>query len=258
MSKISAIALNTFRESIRSKVLYAVLFFSLLLVLLSTFFGTVTIGDQVKVIKDFGLFTISIFSVAYVVIAGSSLLHKELARKTIYNILGKAVRRSEFIAGKYLGMLATAICLIFLMTPSLMAYLYLFEGRLDPAIAWSAVYLIFELTIICAAAIFFSTIVVTPVLSGLFTFGIFLAGRSVPYLDVLLAQGVSGAAGNVLRALRTLLPNLDKMNLANQVVNLGISAIELEKLVWAGIYAVSYAAVLLILSTFIFQRREFN
>lgn len=258
MKKILAIALNTFRESVRSKVLYAVLFFALLMLLLSTFFGTVTIGDQIRVIKDFGLFSISIFSVAYVVIAGASLLDKELMRKTIYNILGKAVTRSEFIIGKYLGLLMTSSTLVILMTPCLMLYLSFFENKVDYMIVYASIFMILELTIVCAAAIFFSSIVVTPILSGLFTFGIFLAGRSVQYLGILAEQGIEGLPKTALQTLGQILPNLDKLNVANEAIYLDINAINTQKFIWSSLYALSYAAILLILSNIIFKQKEFN
>ena len=258
MEKIKAIALNTYRESIRSKLLYAVMFFALAMLLLSTFFGTVTIGDQMKVIKDFGLFSISLFSVAYVVIAGSTLLNKELARKTIYNILGKAVRRSEFIAGKYLGMLFTAATLVLLMSTGLAIYLYFFEEKIDYLIFYNALFLSFELVIICAAVILFSSIVVTPVLSGLFSFAIFLAGRSSEYLSYFIQEGLQGSGKIILESLQYVLPNLDKLNVANDVVSGNISGLEIQNILWSALYSISYAAVLLIIANAIFSRREFN
>jgi len=81
MMKILYIGINTYRESVRSKILYSLIFFAVIVVCVSAFFGSVTIGDQVKVIKDFGLFAISLFSAAYAVISGSALLSKELSKK---------------------------------------------------------------------------------------------------------------------------------------------------------------------------------
>lgn len=252
MRKVFAIALNTYREAIRSKILYIVLFFALVVLLISTFFGTVTIGDQIKVIKDFGLFSITLFSAAYVVITGASLLHKELQRKTIYNILGKAVYRSQFLLGKYLGLLMTATMLVALMSAGLLGYLYLFEARLDYTILYAAFFLVLELAIICAAAIFFASIVVTPVLAGLFTFGIFIAGRSTQYLSYFSEEIF------VVKVLQYLLPNLDKLNVANDIVFGNVAAISSAQMLWSGIYSLSYAAALLLLSSFIFNYREFN
>ena len=259
MDKIKAIALATFRESVRSKVLYAVLFFAAFLLLVSTFFGTVTIGDQVKVIKDFGLFSISIFSVAFAVISGASLLSKELTKKTIYNILSKSVYRWQFLAGKYLGMLITAFSLVIMMGVALIVYMYFFERRVDFLILDALLYMVLELIVICAAAIFFSSIVVTPLLSGLFTFGLFLAGRSTEYLLYFVRNGdLAGAPASMLKGLNAILPNLDKLYVANEVVYANVEALTAARLFWCTLYAVGYAAMLLTAANIIFTRREFN
>lgn len=259
MDKIWAISHNTFRESIRSKVLYATILIAFLLMAVTTILGSVTIGDQIKVVKDFGLFSVSIFSVAFAVISGAALLFKELSKKTIYNILSKSVARWEFLLGKYLGMLLTTLSIISILGFSLILYLYYLEGHFDPLILLSMYYTFLELVIVCAAAIFFSSIVVTPILSGLFTFGIFLAGRSVDYLLYFVQHGVAQGSGKwILETLSAGLPNLDKINIANDVVFLNFEAFGIERLVWSSIYCLSYAGILLVLASIAFRRREFN
>ncbi|RMG43059.1 MAG: hypothetical protein D6719_04580 [Candidatus Dadabacteria bacterium] len=255
--RIIAIAINTYRESIRSKILYSIIFFAALLLVVATFFGTVTIGDQIKVIKDFGLFSISIFSVAYAVIAGAALLHKELSRKTVFNILAKPVYRWEFLAGKYFGMLLTVAVMLVFMGAGLLLFAGLFQGNADILMLQAYYYIFCELVIICAAAIFFSSIVVTPMLSGLFTFGLFLAGRAITSLLYFVKDGsVTGLLALILKALKYTLPNLEKFNVSNQIVyGHSLSA---SHMFWSGLYAAGYAAVLLILATVIFGRREFN
>ena len=79
--KIFAIALNTFREAIRNKILYSVIFFAAFLVLISALFGSVSIGDKIKVIKDFGLFSLSFCGAIITIISGTNLLNKELKQK---------------------------------------------------------------------------------------------------------------------------------------------------------------------------------
>ncbi|MCC6953509.1 MAG: ABC transporter permease subunit, partial [Deltaproteobacteria bacterium] len=96
---ITAIALNTFREAIRNKVLYSGFLFVALLIAGSALFGSVSVGSQIKVIKDFGLFSLSIFGAIVAVAIGVNLLNKELKQKTIYNILSKPVERWQFIVG---------------------------------------------------------------------------------------------------------------------------------------------------------------
>lgn len=257
MRKVLAIALTTFRESIRSKVLYSTLFFAAVMVLVSALFGTVTIGDQVRVIKDFGLMSVSLFSVAFAVIAGTALLSKELSRKTIYNILAKPVERWHFVCGKYLGMLATTVTMVLVMGAALLIFAAVFEGRFDPLLLQGYFFGVCELIIVCAAAIFFSSIVVTPLLSGLFTFGVFLAGRSTEYLLFFIREkGLSGPLASLLRGLYAVLPHLDRMNLNDRLVY--GEAASLTFAATSLLYSLGYAAVLLVLASAIFARREFN
>ena len=257
MMRTKAIAISTFRELVRSKILYSILFFAFLMVTASYFFGSVTIGDQVMVIKDFGLFSISLFSVAFAVISGAALLHKELSRKTVYNILAKPVTRAEFVFGKYLGMLFTVGLMILMMGLALSIFVYLFIGNLDYRLAQACLYILTELMIVCAAAIFFSSIVVTPMLSGLFTFGIFMAGRSTSQLLYFVESGhAAGFSGKVIQLLYWLLPRLDLLNVGNDLVY-GAS-IGADHFLLSLLYAVGYSGILLILASAIFKRREFN
>jgi ABC-type transport system involved in multi-copper enzyme maturation permease subunit len=257
MNAVITIALNTFRESIRSKVLYTVFFFALIVITVSAFFGTVTIGDQVKVIKDFGLFSISLFTVLYASISGAALLFKELSRKTIYNILAKPVERWEFVVGKYCGMLLTAATMLSLMGLALSVFVAAFEGRFDLLLFQGYVQMLLQLMVVCASAIFFSSIVVTPMLSGAFTFGLFLAARSTEYLLYFIREGqASGAMATILRALYAILPPLDKVEVSNQIVY-GIE-VPLSHTVWSAAVCFGYSGVLLVLAVIFFSRRDFN
>ena len=257
MGKTYYIALNTCRESIRSKLLYSVLIFAVLLAIISAFFGTVTIGDRTKVIQSFGLFGISLFSVLFAVLSGGSLLHKELSRKTIYNILARSVERREFILGKYLGMLATTALMIAGMWAGLTLFVLLMDDTFKPALLIACFHTFFELIIVCAAAIFFSSVVVTPMLSGIFTFGLFLAGRSCEYVLYFIKQGDAGAGMKFfLNTLYWLLPHLDRINVSDlsiygQQVSFSYSLLCL-------LYAAAYAGILLSLATLIFSAKEFN
>lgn len=258
MQQVLAIARITLLELIRSKALYSVFFFAAAMVSAAAIFGSVTIGDQVLVIKDFGLFSISICSVAFAVIGGASLLEKELTKKTVYNILSRPLARGQFILGKYLGMLGTICIIVALMMAALQTFLFFFTYSVDGRLWLGAYSIILEAAIICAAALLFSSIVVTPLLSGLFTFGLFVVGRSVDYLLYFIEQGtLQGVLASILKATYYLLPQLSKLQVSNELV-FGIDEQLSARLSWGSIYSVAYSAILLAIAVLIFRRREFN
>src|ERR671918_384321 len=104
MGATLAIAVNVFRESVRDKVLYNLVFFAILLIGASYLLGQLTAGQDVKIIKDLGLGAMSIFGLFIAVFIGIGLVSKEVERRSIFPLLAKPVSRSQFIAGKYFGL----------------------------------------------------------------------------------------------------------------------------------------------------------
>src|SRR6476620_2880767 len=124
MRQVMALAINTAREAIRNRILYSILFFALLMVGISAVFGAASIGDQVKYMKDFSLMSVSLFGVIIAVVLGVNLLHQELGKKTIVNILSKPVARWQFLVGKFLGLLATLTIMMALLASALLTTLW--------------------------------------------------------------------------------------------------------------------------------------
>lgn len=115
MLRIWAIAINTFREAVRDKVLYGVLGFASAVLLFTLALAELSLNQERRIVFDLGLASISLFSVVIAIFLGSSLLYKEIERKTLYVILPKPIRRHEFLLGKYLGIAVTAAVFIAIM-----------------------------------------------------------------------------------------------------------------------------------------------
>lgn len=179
MSRILVIARNTFRENIRDKVLYNLILFALIMILSSLLIGQLSLGNEVKVIIDLGLASISIFGMLIAVFLGIGLVYKELDKRTVYALLAKPVHRYEFILGKYLGLLYTLAVNVAVMFFGLVLAI-LYHG----AFTWSgifrllaAVFLVYlSLALVTALALLFSTFS-TPALSALFTFFLWATGH---------------------------------------------------------------------------------
>lgn len=112
MGRIFAIAINTFREAVRDRVLYGVLGVATFVLLFTLVLAEVSFDQQRRIVLDVGLASISLFSVLASVFLGSSLLYKEIERKTLYVILPKPIQRHEFLLGKYLGIVLTVAVFI--------------------------------------------------------------------------------------------------------------------------------------------------
>ena len=59
MRVIGHVAVNVFKESVRDKILYNLVVFAVLLISASYLIGELTAGQDVKIIKDLGLASIS-------------------------------------------------------------------------------------------------------------------------------------------------------------------------------------------------------
>ncbi|HUI28277.1 MAG TPA: ABC transporter permease subunit [Candidatus Kryptonia bacterium] len=256
MSKIVGIALNTAREAIRNKILYSILFFALLVVAIAGTLGSFSIGDQMKFIKDFCLMSISLFGVVIAIVLGVNLLAKELGKKTIFNILSKPVARWQFIVGKFLGLFATSTLIVAFMIAGVVTFLRFFEGHLDWGLVLAAIMTDCELMLVIAVALFFSSVVVTPTLAGMFTAAVFVAGRSSDYLRLFFTDEYPVSVQTTFRALYWLLPHLDRFNIADLVVY--GQYLDLRYAIALVAYALGYTGILLLLSIALFQRREFS
>ena len=254
--KIFAIGINTAREAIRNRILYSILFFAMLVVAVSAVFGAASIGDQMKFVKDFSLMSISLFGVIIAIVLGVNLLHQELGKKTIVNILSKPVARWEFMVGKFAGLVVTLALILSLMCTALIGFLYLLEREVDWGLALAGGLALIEVTVVIAVALFFSALVVTPTLAGLFTAATFIAGRSSSYLSYFLSEEHSPVMQTTASVLSWVLPRLDRFNLSEQIVY--GDRLDASYLATVLVYALAYASVLLLLSIGLFSRREFT
>ena len=101
MSRVWALALNTFREAVRNKVLYMLLLFALVLFASTYFFGQGSLHEELRVTRDVGLVGIELFGALIAIFVGVNLVYKELDRKTVFALIPKPIHRWEFVLGKY-------------------------------------------------------------------------------------------------------------------------------------------------------------
>ena len=268
MRAIGLVALHVFRDSVRDKVLYAIVAFAVLLIGASYLISQLTAGQDVKIIKDLGLAAISVFGLFIAIFIGIGLVSKEVERRSIYSLLAKPVSRPQFIAGKYAGLVLTLAVNVGVMTVALYAVLgYMtwietpeFKATwdapgTDPALLKALLLIFVELMLVTAIALFFSTFS-SPILSAALTFGLYVAGNFSADLKNFEQVVDSRVAASLARGLYHVLPDLSAFDVKTHVVHgLPVSAGYIVTTIG---YGAVYIAALLLAATAIFSKRDFK
>jgi Cu-processing system permease protein len=268
MRVIGAIAASVFKESVRDKVLYNLVFFAVLLIAVSYLLAQLTAGQDIKIIKDVGLAAMSLFGLFIAVFIGVGLVSKEVEKRSIYALLAKPIRREEFVVGKYLGLVLTLLVNVGIMTVAYYAVLggmawqegawfkpHWSAPALDPALL-KAVWMIgLQLMVITAIALLFSTFS-SPLLAAALTFGLYVVGHF--NADLRNFENVVDSAPLIYlaRALYYVLPNMAPLDVKVQVVH--ALPVPAGYLLLNTAYSAVYITLLLTAATLIFARRDFK
>ena len=252
--KIVSIALNTFRENLRDKLLYNLLVFALLMIGSSILLMRLTLGEFHRLILDIGLGSINFFGVLIAIFVGIGLVNKEIDKKTIYTIISKPVARYQFLLGKYLGLSLTLLVNTGIMAGGLLIVLSVQAVPIQ-LVLFKAIGLVFlEFLVVTAVALLFSTFT-SATLSAIFTLAIYVIGHLTTDLRT-FGHKMDVVGRTVIESLYYLMPNLDRFNLKGHVTHqLEVNAADLLLIVG---YGAAYTALLLVLASAIFQRRDFR
>jgi Cu-processing system permease protein len=129
LARVLTIAMNTYREAVRGRVLLALLILAIAWSIYSAFVGNLSLNQETRVVADLGAFFISLAAALVAIVLGATSLHREIEYKTIFPILARPLRRHEYIVGKYLGTLATLAVFVALDGAVVLALLAWEAGR---------------------------------------------------------------------------------------------------------------------------------
>lgn len=127
VTRISAIARNTFTDLVRQKVFYILLIFALCAIGSSVFMAKLTFQEEFQMLKDICLGSMSIFTSLLAILATATFLPKDIEERTIYTLLSKPVPRFAYLLGKLLGMLLLLFLFTLLMSAVFLFVLWLRE-----------------------------------------------------------------------------------------------------------------------------------
>lgn len=255
LNRVAAISFNTFREAVRDRVLYNLIFFALLLVASALLFGQISIGIERMVLINLGLTAVSLFGIVIAIFIGIGLVSKEIDKRTLYTVLARPVRRWEFLLGKFFGLVGTLVVNTFFMAIGFFAALLYLTHHFQHSDAYLLValyFIVLQFVIVTAVAMLFSTYS-SPLLSTVFTFALFIIGTFAEDLRA-FAAFAHGPAGWIATAAAYLVPNFSALNVISSVAH--DEPVARTLIAYNTGYAVLYAAAAIAAATLIFERRN--
>jgi ABC-type transport system involved in multi-copper enzyme maturation permease subunit len=254
MDQAVAIAVNTFKETIRDRILAVIILFSLLMIVAGLWLGSISLGEEGRMMKDFGLVAVTVFGLIVAVFVAAGLVHKETEKRTVYVLFSKPVGRGAFIAGKFLGLSSTMAVVLAGMAVFLFAVVWLVDGS-PPAMLLLAVLMIYvQLLTVIAVTILFSTLG-SAILASVLGICVFVAGQLSHNVLSLTRLGENALTEAMSWIVFIVIPNLSAVDVKAGVVGEDTPS-------WGEIglytgYLVAYVVVVLVGATMVFRRKEF-
>lgn len=260
--RIWAIALNTFREAARIRVLYGILVLVVASNLLAIVMGEMSIREEARVARDVGLAGISLFGSLTAIFLGVFLLYSEVQRRTIHAIVSKPIERWEFVVGKYLGMALVLTLLVALFGASMAALLGMQGLALTSAVVKAIALAWGEVLVVAAIAIFFSSFS-SPFLSGIFALGLFALGRLTPDIEAAAKSASEPWIRVVTRVALEVVPDLHLFSISGRTLEGEAVSVHGDFVPWQYVgsslgYGALWIIGLLAAASLLFSRRDFS
>lgn len=252
---IAAIASNTVRDAVRNRVLYILVFFAVVMIATSVVLATLSYVERERILQDVGFSAIRFFGAAIAIFMGVGLIHREVERRTIYTILSKPVTRARFLAGKYLGLVATLWLQLAIMIAAFVAASLAAGAPIDSGHATALALVAVELAVVVAFATLFSSFA-TPFLAACYSIGLYLVGHLTRDLRGLGAASDSATVKQATVWIHRVFPDLSALNRGIEAVH-GLP-IPPDEVGFAVLMGVAWCFAFLLVAVVVFERRDFR
>lgn len=255
MNRVYYIALNTFREAVRDRVLYNLVAFAVLMCGTAILVGQISFGIEKLVVINLGLTAVSLFGVVISIFIGIGLVSKEIEKRTLYTLLSRPVCRWEFVVGKFVGLVGTLFVNTFFMAIGVMGAMLYVAHHFEKPDGWVLVavyFIILQFVIVTALALLFSSFS-SPLMSAVFAFSLFIVGAFAEDL-----RGFAGMTRGITRWIATgaayLVPNFSALNVITSVAH--EQPVSGQLIFYNTVYALIYATMAICGAVLIFERRN--
>ena len=251
MRKIKVIALTTFRELIREKFFLVIVFVAVFLIGLSVLLGQLSFDESQKILADIGLTAVQISSLGLALFIGSFMLSREIEKQTCLLMLSRPISRTEFLLGKFGGIVLLISILDLTLPWALLALL----NRWDLAGHMAQIILSIWLeALVVLALVFMFSVFLRPVLAVLVGVVIFLCGNWLEDMSFFAKKSQDSFFKVASEVAKWCLPNFYRFNWKNYFfLEKGIASEEVGQLL---LHYVPWITLFLVLAITAFRRKD--
>ena len=255
LEKVLVIAKYTFKQILKSKVLWVTLALGVALLLVTYVATEFTYGVPEKVALDFGLGMLSLSSMGIALFMGATLLPSEIDSRTVYMVISRPVPRWVFITGKILGLILVLILNEAILATMTLSCSWLLGGEITTILMLSIFFIILESVLLLLLVVFFS-LFVNNILASSISLIILLLGHAVKETQNAVFVADRVILKKILEFYHLVLPGFYKLNLKDFV--LYGQTVESSYLLGSLAYALLYSTFLYLMIVFIFNRKNLD
>lgn len=268
MNKILAVIFITFKEGLRQRILYGVVIFALLLMFFAVLVSGWFMRDISKIIVDFCLSAVSIGGLLIPFFLAVNLLSKDIERKTIFAILAKPISRTQYILGKFGGLIFLAGVVMAILAASSLLSVWIgmllygasfFSDFSLPAFLQAVMMSWLGVVVLIALVMVWCSVTTSAFLATLLTLFTYIIGQTIDDVVRFLVVDIPGVeisktVQHTVQVVKFIFPNLSVFDLKLQAAhNMIMPFNELATII---LYGMSYSIVALSVAIFIFRRRD--
>lgn len=250
------IALNSWQENLRGRFHILSLVFAVVLMLLSLLFGMLAVDQELRVLLDFGLGFIELIGLTGGVYSAATSLLREIETKTIYLILTRPVSRTQYLMGRFAGIMLSVLAAVLLMAAFHLIILFAKGWHWQAFYAKALLGIYLKILLTSALALFLALFSSSVLTAMVITAVLWILGHFLPEIRHLVKQSVPPAAASFAALLTCLPPDLQFFNLKDRLTTTSLAGPEAPLWAW-GFYAVAYTCAWLGLSRLLLRRKEF-
>lgn len=251
--KALTVAKYTFYESVKSKLLFNVLFVGIALILITFVTTSLSYGAPEKIALDVGLGLLSISLKVISIFYGVGIIQQEIENRSIYLVLSRPITKSQYLVGRVMGLGSMLLLNAWLLGLLSILLFLIYGGSLTALIFWTIFFLFLE-SLIVLLLVVVASLFCSKVIAILFSISVYVAG----YVSTALLESgrfTDGLVINwILKISKFVLPNFSRLNFKDYL--LYEQKIAVPEIFQSMLHAVFYMVALMLVGLVIFNEKN--